>query len=70
MLAPRAIITAVIRTKLYLRVDLEHEDSREGQKLSGEVARAVRKIYGVREVEITHTQSEELADTDDEDRHP
>ena len=63
----RCILGKVIRTQLYLKVEFEHQDSRETQKVANEIARAVRKIYGVRAVEIQNSMSEEIADLADED---
>lgn len=51
----------MIRTQLYLKVEFEHDDPREGQKVANEIARQVKKIYGVRHVEIQNSMSEELA---------
>jgi hypothetical protein len=62
-----SIIELVIRTQLYLKVEFEHGDAKETQKVAGEIARAVRKIYGVRNVEIQNSMSEEITDVDDED---
>ena len=61
------IIDKVIRTQLYLKVEFQHSDSKETQKVANEIARAVKKIYGVRHVEIQNSMSEELPDLDDED---
>ena len=54
------------RTKFYVRVDIEHDTPAETSRLSSELARAIKKLYGVREVEISHTTSEQFEPEDDE----
>ena len=61
------MIGKVIRTQLYLKVEFQHSDAKETQKVSNEIARAIRKIYGVRHVEIQNAMSEELPDLEDEE---
>jgi hypothetical protein len=51
----------VIRTQLYLKVEYDHDDNRDGQRLAQEIARAVKRIYSVRTVEIQNTISEEFS---------
>ena len=55
----------MIKTQLYLKVELEHDEVRDGQKLSLEITKAIRRIYGVRHVEIQNSMSEELPDLSD-----
>ena len=50
----------MIKTQLYLKVELEHEDVRDGQKLTLEISKAIKRIYGVRSVEVSNSMSEEL----------
>ena len=50
----------MIRTQLFLKVEYDHDDSRDGQKLAQEIARAVKRIYGVRAVEISSMISEDF----------
>jgi predicted TIM-barrel fold metal-dependent hydrolase len=56
----------VIRTQLFLKVEYDHEDARDGQKLAQEIARAVKRVYGVRTVEISNMMSEEYGSKDDD----
>ena len=49
----------MIRTQLFLKVEFDHDDSRDGQKLAQEIARAVKRVYGVRSVEISNMMSED-----------
>jgi hypothetical protein len=44
-----------------LKVEYDHDDTRDGQKLAQEIARAVKRIYSVRAVEIQNTISEEFS---------
>jgi len=55
----------VIRTQLYLKVELDHEEQKEAVKISSEIARTVKRLYGVRNVEIQNSISEELPKTED-----
>jgi hypothetical protein len=58
----------LIRTQLYLKVEFDHEEAKEGQKVASEIARTVRRLYGVRTVEIQNQMSEEIFVTEDEKR--
>lgn len=51
----------MIRTHLYLKIEFDHEEPKEGQKVATEIARTVRRLYGVRQVEIQNSMSEEIA---------
>ena len=53
-------ISPVTKTQLYLKIEFEHDDARDGQKLILEIAKAVKRIYGVRLVEVQNTISEDL----------
>jgi len=44
-----------------LKVEYDHDESLEGQKLAQEIARTVKRIYSVRTVEIQNTISEEFS---------
>jgi hypothetical protein len=55
----------MIRTQLYLKVEFEHEEPKEGQKIAAEIARIVKRLYGVRLVEIQNSMSEDLPKEDD-----
>ena len=50
----------MIRTQLYIKVEFEHEDPKEAQKISTEISRVVRRLYSVRHVEVQNSMSEEL----------
>ena len=52
----------MIRTHLYLKIEFDHHDAKESQKISSEIARTVRRLYGVRAVEIQNSMSEDLPD--------
>jgi hypothetical protein len=56
----------LIRTQLYLKVEFDHEEVKEGQKVATEIARTVKRLYGVRNVEIQNQMSEELAAPDED----
>lgn len=55
----------MIRTQLYLKVEYDHDDQRDGQKLAQEIAKAVKRIYSVRTVEIQNTISEDFSTPDE-----
>jgi ribosomal protein S3AE len=48
-----------------LKVEYDHEDQRDGQKLAQEIAKAVKRIYNVRNVEIQNTIAEDFSSPDD-----
>jgi hypothetical protein len=62
-----AVEANLIRTQLYLKVEFDHEEAKEGQKVATEIARTVRRLYGVRAVEIQNQMSEEIALTDEDE---
>ncbi len=41
------------RTDLYLKVELSHDDEENAERLATEISRMIRKVYGVRNVEIS-----------------
>jgi len=45
------------RTLVYLKVELEHGDDEDIQRLADEICRRIEKIYGVRSVEVSNTVS-------------
>lgn len=55
----------MIRTQLYLKVEYEHEEAKEAQKIATEISRVVRRLYGVRHVEIQNSMSEDLPKEED-----
>ena len=57
----------MIRTQLYLKVEFEHQDPKEAQKISTEISRVVRRLYGVRHVEIQNSMSEEIVADEEEE---
>jgi len=42
------------RTDLHLKVELEHGDDEQPQRLAAEICRQVEKIYGVRRAEVSN----------------
>jgi hypothetical protein len=44
-------------TDLYFKVELEHEEEERLERVIGEICRQVRKVYGVRSVEYSHSVS-------------
>ena len=57
----------MIRTQLYLKIEFEHNESKESQKIATEIARTVRRLYGVRAVEIQNSMSEEVQPPEEDD---
>jgi hypothetical protein len=55
----------MIRTQLYLKVEYEHDEAKEAQKIAIEITRVVRRLYGVRHVEIQNSMSEDLPKEED-----
>jgi hypothetical protein len=43
-----------------LKVEFDHDEAKEAQKIASEIARVVRRLYGVRHVEIQNSMSEDL----------
>ena len=50
----------MIRTHLFLKVEFDHEDPRDAQRIAQEIARAVKRTYGVRTAEISSVISEDF----------
>lgn len=47
-------------TNLFIKVEIEHDNREEPQKLGDEICRSILKIYGVRAVELSNfTTAEE-----------
>lgn len=44
----------MIRTNLFLKVELEHDEDERLERLAGEICRHLMKIYGVRSAELTN----------------
>jgi hypothetical protein len=51
------IIAMMAWTDLYFKVELEHEEEERLERVIGEICRQVRKVYGVRSVEYSHSVS-------------
>lgn len=48
------------RTNLFFKVELEHAPEERPERVGEEIRRHLLKLYGVREVELTHlTRAEE-----------
>ncbi len=47
------------RTDVYLKVELDLEDDEKPERLANEISRAVRKVYGVRSVEVSSVMERE-----------
>ena len=48
------------RTNLFLKVEMEHGKEEEPERLGEELCRMLRKLYGVRDAELTNfTTAEE-----------
>jgi hypothetical protein len=43
----------MVRTHLFLKVEIEHDESEDPQKIGEEIARHVNKLYVVRSVELS-----------------
>jgi len=47
------------RTSLFFKVELEHDSDENPQRIGDEIRRHVKKLYGVRDVEISSITTEE-----------
>jgi hypothetical protein len=48
------------RTNLFLKVEVEHDKEEQPQRLGEDLCRMLRKVYGVRDAELTNfTKAEE-----------
>jgi hypothetical protein len=43
----------MIRTNLFLKVEVEHDPDESPERLAGEILRLIRRLYGVREAELS-----------------
>jgi len=41
------------RTDLYVKVELDHEDEENVERLASEICRMIRRVYGVRNAEVS-----------------
>jgi hypothetical protein len=55
------------RIQLYLKVVIEADDDERPEKLAGEVQRMLKRLHGVREVELTNSTSESFEEPEDEE---
>jgi len=47
------------RTNLFFKVEVEHDDDENPQRIGDEIRRHLKKLYGVRDVELSSVTSEE-----------
>ena len=47
------------RTDLYLKVELDLDEQEEPDRVAAEICRQVRKVYGVRAVEVSNMVAKE-----------
>lgn len=48
------------RSSLFFKVEVDHDREERPERLGAEIARHIAKVFGVREVELTHfTQDED-----------
>lgn len=45
------------RSDVYLKIELEHADDEQPQRLAAEICRQVKKIYAVRKAEVSNIVS-------------
>lgn len=55
------------RIHLYLKVTIEAGDDERTDRMGSEISRMVKRVYGVRDVEVTNQTSETVPDIVDED---
>ena len=55
------------RIQLYLKVVIETDDEDRPEKLGAEVQRLLRRVHGVREVELTNSTVDPVDDVDEEE---
>jgi hypothetical protein len=47
------------RTNLFFKVEVEHDSEENPQRIGDEIRRHVKKLYGVRDVELSSITTEE-----------
>jgi hypothetical protein len=47
------------RTNLFFKVEVEHDSDENPQRIGDEIRRHLKKLYGVRNVELSNVTSEE-----------
>jgi hypothetical protein len=60
-------ISSMQRIQLYLKIVIEADDDERPEKLAGEVQRLLRRVHGVKEVELTNSTSEAVEESEAED---
>lgn len=49
----------MMRTNLFFKVELEHDSDEDPQRIGEEIRRHLKKLYGVRDVELSNVTSAE-----------
>jgi hypothetical protein len=57
--APLSYHRYMTRTDLYLKVELDHDDKERPERIAQEICRMIRRIYGVRQVEVQNLLEKE-----------
>ena len=47
------------RTSLFFKVEVEHDSDENPQRIGDEISRHLKKLYGVRDVEVSNITTEE-----------
>jgi len=55
------------RIQLYLKLVIEGDDDERPERLAGEVQRLLRRVHGVKEIELTNSTVESLEEAEGED---
>lgn len=55
------------RIQVYLKVVVEVDDEERPEKLTTELQRVLKRVHGVREVELTNSTVEPFEEPEDED---
>ena len=58
-------ISSMQRIQLYLKIVIEGDDDERPDKLAAEVQRLLRRVHGVREVELTNSTSETVDESEE-----
>ena len=48
-----------MRTNLFFKVEVEHDSDEDPQRIGEEIRRHLKKLYGVRDVELSNVTSAE-----------
>jgi hypothetical protein len=49
----------MMRTNLFFKVEVEHDSDEDPQRIGEEIRRHLKKLYGVRDVELSNVTSAE-----------